>query len=450
MSHKPSPREFLEVIAFFPQGINENNLDWLFPTVPDRQKIIDQFCIFSLTYRSDGFIRMLAPIRDYLSPQDPKSSPLLRETKKRYFHRLSVEVGPNLPGFEKAEWIGSEAVNVEHLLDVFTSIDPKAGGVWTACYHFMQHVKWYKPRLTVLGPKIKALPDSHSSKVKCLIELSQLFSQVGNHAEEKRVLTHTLTLVKLEEDEALIAQILRMLSCVNRVLGLHEEGIRQAKEAVKISEQLGDKISLATTLESFASSLFRANQLVAAEAAASRALDLALGKDQYLVCKSHRLLGQIYHQKHEREKAFFHFETALEIASPSNWLHDLFWIHYSLATVFLDESEFGKANSHIERAKSHVVNHPYYTCFAMEKHVLIWYRQGRFEEATFEALRAIESFEKLGLTWGVERCKGLLREIERAMESKHTPADPDREGELLQTMLSATAINTLFSTRCIT
>ena len=164
-------REFLGVIAFFPQGVDENNLTWLFPTIPDGANIVDKFCILSLTHRSDGFITMLAPLRDYLSSKDPKSSSLLCATKDRYFTRLSVDVDPDKPSFREAQWITSEDVNVEHLLDVFITADEDSNEVWTACVGFMEHLYRHKKRLTILKPKIESLPDDHQHKSDGLRQL---------------------------------------------------------------------------------------------------------------------------------------------------------------------------------------------------------------------------------------------------------------------------------------
>ena len=164
----PEVRDILGVVAFFPRGVDENQIDWLFPTIANRKHIFDTFCVLSLTYRNEGFVTMLAPIRDYLSPKDPTSAPLLRSTKERYFSRLSVDVEPGRPGFEEARWITSEDVNAEHLLDVFTTIDATSGDVWGACADFAKHLSWHKPRLVILGPKIETLPDDHPSKPECL------------------------------------------------------------------------------------------------------------------------------------------------------------------------------------------------------------------------------------------------------------------------------------------
>jgi len=187
-------RGLLGVVAFFPQGVDEKNLDWLFPTTSDRANIFDKFCILSLTHRSKGFVTMLAPLRDYLCPKDPKSSRLLCSVKESYLRRLSVRVDPSRPGFEEARWITSEDVNVEHLLSVFASIDMNSDNVWHACADSMGHLYWHKPRLVVLEPKIKGLPDRHPCKPRCLFHLSRLFDSVGNGKERKRLLIDALKL----------------------------------------------------------------------------------------------------------------------------------------------------------------------------------------------------------------------------------------------------------------
>jgi hypothetical protein len=151
----PDARALLGVVAFFPQGVDENNSDWLFPTISNRTDVFNKFCVLSLTHRSNGFITMLAPLRDYLSPKDPKSSLLLCTTKDHYFTRMSVDINPNEPSFRESQWITSEDVNVEHLLDVFTTIDANSDSVWDACINFVKHLNQHKKRLITLTPKMK-------------------------------------------------------------------------------------------------------------------------------------------------------------------------------------------------------------------------------------------------------------------------------------------------------
>ena len=236
----PEARDLLGVVAFFPQGINEHNIDWLFPTVSDRANIFDKFCNLSLTHRSNGFITMLAPLRDYLGPKDPISSPLLLTTKECYFRRLSVKPNPNRPGFGETRWIISEDVNIEHLLDVFTTVDTNSDDVWGLCGRFVMHLQFHKPRLVVLGPKIEGLADDHPLKPWCLVRLSHLIYLVGNNEESKRLRVCALKLWRERGDDLRVARTLRHLSNTNRMLGLFEEGVEQAKEALEAFEQHSD------------------------------------------------------------------------------------------------------------------------------------------------------------------------------------------------------------------
>ena len=408
----PNARDLLGIVAFFPQGVDEKNLDWLFPTIPDRKNIFDKFCVLSLTHRSNDFIMMLAPIRDYLGLQDSKPSPLLGATKDHYFTRLSVDVYPGKPGFEEARWIVSEDTNVEHLVDVFTSIDTNSGDAWEACAHFMDHLNWHKPRSTVLMPKIEGLPDDDHSKPGCLISLSRLFDRAGNDAERKRLLICALKLGRRRGDDSQVAHALRELADANRLLHLYEEGIRQAEEGSEMYRRLGDTAGEANCLVALAWTLHYAGQLDAAEDITF--LTISLLEDQgLLACCCHRILGQVYSSKGDKEKAICHLKTALSIASPSNWHGQSFWIHFRLASLFRDEDELNDANAHVETAKSHAAGHPYNLGRAMEMQARIWFRQCRFEDANSEDLRALEIYEKLGAVKDAGRWKRVLQRLNK-------------------------------------
>ena len=410
----PDARELLGIVAFFPQGVDEDNLEWLFPTVSNRTDIFDRFCILSLAHRINGFITMLGPLRDHLSPHDPKTSPLLLMTKKQYFTRMSVEIDPEEPEFRETQWITSEDVNVEHLLDVFMTIDANSDEIWHACANFMAHLFWHKKRLTTLKPKVEGLPDDHLSKPDCLFQLSRLFNSVGNYAESKRLLTYALNLSRERGNDREVAPILLALSCVNWIIGLYKEGIQQAEEALEMFERLGDTGKRARCLINLARSLDSDGRFDAAEGAAPRAIDLLPETgQQFHVCESHRTLGRIYESKGDTKKAIHHYELALGIASPFNWHDVLFCLHYDLAWLFRDGGKFDDAHTHVERAKSHTANSAYRLGRAVELQAGVLYDQHRLEEARSEALRAADIYERLGVAKNVERCGQLLRDIEK-------------------------------------
>ena len=439
----PDARELLGVVAFFPQGINERNAEWLFPAISDGPDIFDKFCTLSLTYRTNGFVTMLAPLRDHLRPKDPISSLLLGATKEHYFSRLSARVGPGEPGFEESRWITSEDVNVEHLLDVFTSINTSPEGIWDTCANFMNHLYWQKPRLVMLGPKIEALPDDHPSKPQCLRDLSSLFNLVGNWAESKRILTYALKLCRERGDGYQVAETLSSLSNVNQLMDLPKEGIQQAKEASEIFEQLGDATGPAGCFITLAFLLCMDGQLDAAEEAAFRAIELLPEKGEPRVCEAHRILGGIYREKGDTEKAVHHFELNLKIASSLNFLRELFWTHFFLAIILADEGGLSDAHAHLEQAKSHVVDDAYLLARASGLQAVFWNEQYMFEKAKSEALRALSTFEKLGATGDAEDIRKLLGEIDlNVLYLGPTLSNkPASDGELIGSTLFVVCIN---------
>ena len=437
----PDARALLGIIAFFPQGVDENNLEWLFPTISNITDIFDTFCILSLAHCSNGFFTMLAPLRDYLSPKDPMASPLLCAIKERYYDRLSVEIDPDEPSFEESWWITSDDVNIEHLLDVFTTIDPDSDDVWDLCGFFIAHLFWHKKRLTVLGPKIEGLPGDHPSKPVCLFILAKLFGSVGKWVEGKRLLVYALDLWKERRSDDWVALVLMVLSDTNRIIGLPKEGIQQAGEALEIYERLGDTGRQADCLIKLAGLLGSDKQFNAAEETIFRAIALLPEEgQQYRVCQSHFALGDIYRSKGEIEKAIYHFEAVIGIAAPFNWNDNLFWAHYNLAHLFRNEGRFDDAQAHIERTKSHAINR-YHLGLAVEIQARIWYSQDRLEEAKSEALRAADIYDELEAAKDVEDCRELLRAIEKKLNTPAASGQSDFNCELLKIFLSPACTN---------
>jgi hypothetical protein len=153
---------------------------------------------------------------------------------------MSADSSPEKPNFGETQWITSEDINIEHLLDVFTTIDGNSDDVWKACANFMTHLHWYKKPSRFSEAKVEGLPDDHYLKLECLLELSDLIFSIGNFPECKRLLTHALKLGREQGDIRMVARASKDLSNTNRLMGFPKEGIPQVKEALEIYERLGD------------------------------------------------------------------------------------------------------------------------------------------------------------------------------------------------------------------
>ena len=269
--------------------------------------------------------------------------------------------------------------------------------------------------------------------------LARLVGSAGNHAERKQLLDRTLRLERKRGDDVKVASTLRILSDANRMVHLFREGIDQAQEALEIYERIGDTNNQGDSLIKLAWSLYDDRQLDAAEEVAYRAIELLPEKGQgYRVCQSHRLLGNVYRSKGQIEEGVQHLETALEIASRFNWNSQSFWIHHSLAEVFLDEDDFENVHLQIDWAKSHAVNEPYLLGRAVLLQADAWRQQGRLEDARTEALCAFEIFQKLGAADETRVCKGLLQGIEERWPASD---ESDSSSELLEVTPSPTPTN---------
>ena len=75
----------------------------------------------------------------------------------------------------------------------------------------------------------------------------------------------------------------------------------------------------------------------------------------------------------------------------------------------------------------------------------LWYKQQRFIEAKSEALFAAEVFERFSAVEDLEVCRATIQTIEEAISGQPASHVSDVKGEILETILLPTPINSLFS-----
>ena len=338
---------------------------------------------------------MLAPLRDYLSPKDPLSSPHFRATKVCYFTRLS--------GFAHGEggWIIPEDVNVEHLLDVLTSIDTNSDDIWDACAKFLSHLYWHKPRRVILGRKIEGLPDDHPSRPTCLRWLSGLAQLVGDHFERVRLCS------QLRGDTGDLSETVRRLVDLSRAqsaAGLHGEAIQRAREALEVCEWLDDPEERVWCLAELAGALEAANQLDAAGEIASLATFLPEDCDQFFLSGWHCALGATHVFRGNTTGAIEHLEVALGIVLSDDLYQHVAVIVVILALVLCQQSRLEEADARVELAKPYAVrsNQTLFLARLMGIQASIRQQQRGVGEVMSWYARAGGSLEELGASLGAE------------------------------------------------
>ncbi|KAG9309690.1 hypothetical protein JVU11DRAFT_10363 [Chiua virens] len=172
----------LRIIAFFPQGINQDHLTRLFPSVLRISSITDTLCRVSLVHTSTAFVTMLAPVRLFLETLPIAGLELLKDVRSMYYKSLE-EISREKNS--RADFLVSDHLNIECLIAIdIAQPPPDIPNITSACRRFLLGLKWHKPRHTSLRPVISSLPEETSSekasKAECLFALGCLFYELSN------------------------------------------------------------------------------------------------------------------------------------------------------------------------------------------------------------------------------------------------------------------------------
>ncbi|KAH7919784.1 hypothetical protein BV22DRAFT_1133576 [Leucogyrophana mollusca] len=177
-------RRVMQVVAFLPQGMNENALEEFFPDIPNIRSVVDTLCRLSLMYRKLGAYTMLSPIRMHISGTHQGSdipSVDLTHIRGHYYAQLADICDRDDGG----AWIGTEDANLERLIahDLSRTTREDVAIVRRACCHFVLQLHLHKPRPIALRAVILDLPDGNRST-----KLSSIFKAVHRSTKLSSIL----------------------------------------------------------------------------------------------------------------------------------------------------------------------------------------------------------------------------------------------------------------------
>ncbi|KAG1724014.1 hypothetical protein EDB19DRAFT_2043614 [Suillus lakei] len=178
-------RRVLAIIAFLPQGLNEDLASDLLPSLPQVDTICNVLCMQSLVYRQDNFIKVLAPIRHYVrdSLQAPDST-CLQDIRTFYYDTVQ-QCSSQRNNY--ADIIISDHLNIEHVVAVNLAHVPDGmEEAYDICWRFLWFLVLHQPRPATLTPAIFNIVENSSTwtlKARCLSTLARLYVILTQLAE---------------------------------------------------------------------------------------------------------------------------------------------------------------------------------------------------------------------------------------------------------------------------
>ncbi|KAG2363566.1 hypothetical protein BDR07DRAFT_909577 [Suillus spraguei] len=194
-------RKLLEIIAFFPQGLEAMRVKALYPSAAAD---MDALCVHSIIHCEANRFTMLRPVRLYLGHKTPNpDARFLNTIRNMYYRELSGPIE------QRQALVEAEDINVERLItfdfDRAINVDDSC---CRACISFLDNLAICKPRVTILTTKLEELPVRSSvilakvtsrsarSKTVSLRQKTQLLKSAGTLTSSIRRNTLTSTFLR--------------------------------------------------------------------------------------------------------------------------------------------------------------------------------------------------------------------------------------------------------------
>ncbi|KAG1821451.1 hypothetical protein EV424DRAFT_1556078 [Suillus variegatus] len=178
-------RRTLAIIAFLPQGLNDNLAGDLLPSLQEVDTICDVLRMQSLVYRQDNFIKVLAPIQHYVQDSLPLPDSTRLQEIRTFYYRTVHWCSKEQDGH--ANIIISDHFNIEHVVAFDLAYIPDViEETYDICWQFLWCLQRHLPRPTILTPIVFKIIENSSTrgpKACCLQYLGALYTTLTQLTE---------------------------------------------------------------------------------------------------------------------------------------------------------------------------------------------------------------------------------------------------------------------------
>ncbi|KAG1821490.1 hypothetical protein EV424DRAFT_1539061 [Suillus variegatus] len=240
-------RRTLAIIAFLPQGLNDNLAGNLLPSLQQVDTICDVLRMQSLVYRQDNFIKVLAPIRHYVQDSLPlPDSTRLREIRTFYYHTVQ-QCSKEQDGH--ANIIISDHFNIERVIAFDLAHIPEE--TYHACPKFLNCLTWHLPRPTTITPAIFNVVENSSTyelKAYSLWHLGCLYVTLSQLTDAMKIIKAAGALYLANGSHEIVAECVigcaDMYRCQGRFIQSQQllEGFQRSESWEHLSEPTKSRV----------------------------------------------------------------------------------------------------------------------------------------------------------------------------------------------------------------
>jgi predicted ATPase/class 3 adenylate cyclase len=265
--------------------------------------------------------RMLETVRQYAVERLAQSgeATTLRGRHLDWCIELADNARKELVGKDQARWLDRLDAERDNLLVAHRWCGETDGGA-TRGLRFVHALKiyWYQRGLLTLGHQLTfeslaRTPAQERTVERCqaLIDLGQIESFMGRHAEARRHLDESLAIARELDDRSCLAAVLQPLGLASAGMGDLDQAIRYFDEAIAVARSIANPRQLAAALN----------------------------------CRA-----QVARQQRDFDPAAVLYTEALEIARHQRDAESAAIVQLNLAMIAIEQSKLSEARDHLQQA----------------------------------------------------------------------------------------------------